>query len=166
MADEAELRAQVRKGVEGQKQQAATTARREKAVEALLAGLDFALPDSAVDSVASGLFYEYAQLRMRNGAKPEQLETQRDEILAEARKAATVKVRAQVVLGRIAKEEKLELTREEVGTALMSAAYASQTPPEKLVKDRARVDEIRRDALLNKALDLVLGEPQAKVEKA
>jgi trigger factor len=164
--DEAELREQVRKGVEGQKQQAAATARREKAVEALLAGLDFALPDSAVDSVASGLFYEYAQLRMRNGAKPEQLETQRDEILAEARKAAAVKVRAQVVLGRIAKDEKLELSREEIGTALMSAAYASQTPPEKLVKDRARVDEIRRDALLNKALDLVLGDSQAKVEKA
>jgi FKBP-type peptidyl-prolyl cis-trans isomerase (trigger factor) len=119
-----------------------------------------------VDSVASGLFYEYAQLRMRDGAKPEQLETQRDEILAEARKAAAVKVRAQVVLGRIAKEEKLELSREEVGTALMSAAYAAQTPPEKLVKDRARVDEIRRDALLNKALDLVLGDLQAKVENA
>ena len=154
--DEAELRAQLRKGIEGSKQQAAETARREKAVDALLAGQDFPLPDSAVNSVAQGLFYQYAELRMRNGVKPEQLETQRDEILAEAKKAAAIRVRAQFVLARIAEEEKVEVSREDLSTAVMQAAYSSQTPPEKLVKDRQRLAEIRRDALLNKALDLVL----------
>ena len=154
--DEAELRAQLRKGIEGSKQQAAETARREKAVDALLAGQDFPLPDSAVNSVAQGLFYQYAELRMRNGVKPEQLETQRDEILAESKKAAAIRVRAQFVLARIAEEEKVEVSREDLSTAVMQAAYSSQTPPEKLVKDRQRLAEIRRDALLNKALDLVL----------
>jgi hypothetical protein len=38
----------------------------------------------------------------------------------------------------------------------MQAAQASQTQPEKLVKDRQRLAEIRRDTLLNKALDAVL----------
>ena len=154
--DETELRDQLRKGIEGSKQQAAETARREKAVDALLAGQDFPLPDSAVNSVAQGLFYQYAELRMRNGAKPEQLETQRDEILAESKKAAAIRVRAQFVLARIAEEEKIEVSREDLSTAVMQAAYSSQTPPEKLVKDRQRLAEIRRDALLNKALDLVL----------
>lgn len=154
--DEAELRDQLRKGIEGSKKQAAETARREKAVDALLAGQDFPLPDSAVNSVAQGLFYQYAELRMRSGVKPEQLETQRDEILAESKKAAAIRVRAQFVLARIAEEEKIEVTREDLSTAVMQAAYSSQTPPEKLVKDRQRLAEIRRDTLLNKALDLVL----------
>ena len=154
--DEAELREQIRKGVEGSKQQAAETARREKAVDALLAGQDFPLPESAVLSVAQGLFYQYAELRLRNGAKPADLETQRDEILAEAKKAAATRVRAQFVLSRIAEELKLEVTREELSAAIMQAAYSSQTQPEKLVKDRQRLAEIRRDALLNKALDAVL----------
>ena len=154
--DEAELREQIRKGVEGSKQQAAETARREKAVDALLAGQDFPLPESAVLSVAQGLFYQYAELRLRNGAKPADLETQRDEILAEAKKAAATRVRAQFVLSRIAEELKLEVSREELSAAIMQAAYSSQTQPEKLVKDRQRLAEIRRDALLNKALDAVL----------
>ena len=154
--DEAELRDQLRKGIEGSKQQAAETARREKAVDALLAGLDFPLPESAINSVAQGLFYQYAEMRMRSGTKPEELETQRDDILAEAKKAAAIRVRAQFVLSRIAEEEKLQVTQQELGSAIMQAAQSTQTPPEKLVKDRQRLAEIRRDTLLNKALDLVL----------
>ena len=80
----------------------------------------------------------------------------RDDILAEAKKAAALRVRAQFVLSRIAEELKLEVTREELGAAIMQAAQASQTQPEKLVKDRQRLAELRRDALLNKALDAVL----------
>lgn len=162
--DEAELRAQLRQGLEGSKRQAAEVARREKAVDALLAGLDFPLPESAVLSVAQGLFYQYAEMRLRSGTKPAELETQRDDILAEARKAAALRVRAQLVLSRIAEELKLDVSREELGAALMQAAQAAQTPPEKLAKDRQRLAEIRRDTLLNKALDAVLaGEVAAAV---
>ncbi len=93
---------------------------------------------------------------MRSGTKPEELETQRDDILAEAKKAAAIRVRAQFVLARIAEEEKLQVSQQELGAAIMQAAQSTQTPPEKLVKDRQRIAEIRRDALLNKALDLVL----------
>ena len=112
--DAAELRDQLRKGINGTKEQAAETARREKALDALIAGLDLPLPQSAVDSVANGLFNEYLQLRLRNGTlKPDQFEAQREEIITEARKAAETKVRAQVVLVRIAEENGIDLTREE-----------------------------------------------------
>ncbi|MFM7743127.1 MAG: trigger factor [Verrucomicrobiota bacterium] len=154
--DAEELRAQLRKGLEGSKQLAAETARREKAVASLLACQDFPLPESAVLSVAQGLFYQYAEMRLRSGTRPEELETQRDDILAEAKKAAALRVRAQFVLSRIAEELKLEVSREELGAAIMQAAQATQTQPEKLVKDRRRLAELRRDALLNKALDAVL----------
>lgn len=166
--DEAELREQLQKGIQGSKEQAAETARREKALDALVAGLDLPLPDSAVDSVAQGLFNEYLQLRMRNGTlKPDQFETQREEIIAESRKAAAIKVRAQVVLVRIAEENGIDLTQEEFTQAIMSAAYRTNTQPEKLAKDRNQLQTIRRDAILNKALDLVLdGKAPEAVEKA
>ena len=154
--DEADLREQLTKGIEGSKKQAAETARREKAVDALLVGQDFPLPESAINSVAQSLFYQYAELRMRNGVKPEQLETQREEILAESKKAAALRVRSQFVLSRIAEEEKLQISREELSAAVMRTAYTEKTQPEKLVKDRNRLAEIQRDTLLNKALDLVL----------
>ena len=165
--DEAELRSELRKGIEGTKEQQAETARREKAVETLVAGLELPLPQSAVDSVARDLFIQYAQLRMRSGMQPSELETKRDEIIEEARKAAEVRVRAQVVLSRIAEEEKIDLTQEEFSQAIINIAYSEKTPPEKLVKDRKRLAIIRRDAVLNKALDLILGEGKPElVEKS
>lgn len=165
--DEADLKDQLRKGIMGTKEQAADTARREKVVEKLTEGLELPLPQSAVDSVAKDLFIQYAQMRMRAGMQPGELETKRDEIIAEARKAAEMRVRAQVVLSRIAEEEKIDLSQEEFSQAIISIAYAEKTPPEKLVKDRKRLAIIRRDAILNKALDLILGEPTPElVEKA
>ncbi len=165
--DEAELRSELTKGIEGTKTQQAETARREKAVETLVAGLELPLPKSAVDSVARDLFIQYAQMRMRSGMQPGELETKRDEIIEEARKAAEVRVRAQVVLSRIAEEEKIDLSQEEFSQAIINIAYAEKTPPEKLVKDRKRLAIIRRDAMLNKALDLILGEEKTElVEKS
>lgn len=164
--DEADLRNQLRQGIEGTKRQAAETARREKAVEALVAGLELPLPPSAVDTVARDLFIQYAQMRMRNGMQPNELETKRDEIVNEARKAAEVRVRAQVVLSKIAEEEKVDLSQEEFTRAIINTAYAEKTPPEKIAKDRQRIAAIRRDAILNKALDLVLADEKTEtVEK-
>jgi len=166
--DEADLREQLKKGIQGSKEQAAETARREKALDALVAGLDLPLPQSAVDSVAQGLFNEYLQLRIRNGTlKPEQFEAQREEIITESRKAAEIKVRAQVVLVRIAEENNLSLTQEEFTQAILREAYRTNVQPEKLAKDRNQLQVIRRDAVLNKALDLVLdGKSPEAVEKA
>jgi trigger factor len=165
--DESELRSELKKGIEGTKKQEAETNRREKTLEQLVAGLELPLPQSAVDKVARDLFIQYAQLRMRSGMQPNELETKRDEILGEARKAAEVRVRAQAVLSQIAEEEKIDLSHEEFSQAIINIAYSEKTPPEKLIKDRKRLVSIRRDALLNKALDLIIGEEKPElVEKS
>jgi FKBP-type peptidyl-prolyl cis-trans isomerase (trigger factor) len=105
-------------------------------------------------------------MRMRNGMQPNELESKREEIVTEARKAAEVRVRAQVVLSKIAEEEKVDLSQEEFTRAIINTAYAEKTPPEKIAKDRQRIAAIRRDAILNKALDLVLADEKAEtVEK-
>ena len=159
--DAADLDEQVRKGLEGQRRQEAERKRREEALDLLLKPLDFPLPESAVERESYDLFMEYANLRMRGGATPESLEKDRETILADARKAAAARVRSQIVLSRIAKEAGLELSREEMGGAVMRAAYATRTPPEKLAKDRDALLRIQRDALLNKALDHVLAGGEA-----
>jgi len=165
--DKADLLDQVRKGLEGQRRSQAEAKRREEAIELLLKGVDFPLPDSAVEREAYDLFMEYANLRVRGGATPESLEKDRDSIMADARKAAGTRVRTQVVLARIAREEKINLSQEELGQAVVRAAYATRTPPEKIAKDREQLMLIQRDALLNKALDHILagGAPAAQAEK-
>ena len=165
--DKVDLLEQVRKGLEGQRRSQAEGKRREEALDRLLKGLDFPLPESAVDREAYDLFMEYANLSVRGGATPESLEKDRDAIMADSRKAAATRVRTQVVLARIAREENLSLTQEELGQAVVRAAYATRTPPEKIAKDRERLMLIQRDALLNKALDHILagGAPAAKADE-
>ena len=162
--DKADLLEQVRKGLEGQRRSQAEGKRREQALDLLLKGVDFPLPESAVDREAYDLFMEYANLRVRGGATPESLEKDRDTIMADSRKAATTRVRTQVVLARIAREEKINLSQEELGQAVVRAAYATRTSPEKIAKDREQLMLIQRDALLNKALDHILagGAPAEK----
>lgn len=165
--DKTDLLDQVRKGLEGQRRSQAEAKRREEAIERLLKGVEFPLPESAIDREAYDLFMEYANLRVRGGATPESLEKDRDTIMADARKAASTRVRTQVVLARIASEEKINLTQQELGQAVVRAAYATRTAPEKIAKDREQLMLIQRDALLNKALDHILagGVPAAEVEK-
>jgi len=160
--DKADLLDQVRKGLEGQRRQQAEGKRREEALDLLLKGLEFPLPDSAVERETYDLFMEYANLRVRGGATPESLEKDRDQIMADSRKAASTRVRTQIVLAQIAREEKLAVTQEELGQAVVRAAYATRTAPEKIAKDRDQLILIQRDTLLNKALDLILaGETPA-----
>jgi trigger factor len=160
--DKADLLDQVRKGLEGQRRQQAEGKRREEALDLLLKGLEFPLPDSAVERETYDLFMEYANLRVRGGATPESLEKDRDQIMADSRKAAATRVRTQIVLAQIAREEKLAVTQEELGQAVVRAAYATRTAPEKIAKDRDQLILIQRDTLLNKALDLILaGETPA-----
>jgi trigger factor len=130
--DAAELRDQfLQAGIEGSKKQAAEPARREKAVDALLAGLDFPLagirrplrrpgPLPPVRRDAPALRRQARRARRPSATS----------LLAEAKKAAALRVRAQFVLSRIAEELKLEVTREELSSAIMQAAYAAQTQPE------------------------------------
>lgn len=157
-SDAADLNTQVRQGLEGQRRQAAEGKRREQALDLLLKPLDFPLPESAVERETYDLFMEYANLRVRGGATPESLEKEREQILADSRKAAATRVRSQIVLARIAKDEGIELNRDELGAAVMRTAYATRTPADKIAKDRDAVLRIRREALLNKALDLILAE--------
>jgi trigger factor len=154
--DKADMLDQVRKGLEGQRRQQSEGKRREEALDLLLKGVEFPLPESAVERETYDLFMEYANLRVRGGATPESLEKDRDQIMADSRKAAATRVRTQIVLAQIAREEKLTVTQEELGQAVVRAAYSTRTAPEKIAKDRDQLILIQRDTLLNKALDLIL----------
>ena len=71
------------------------------------------------------------------------------------------------MLVRIAEENGIDLTREEFTQAILREAYRTNVQPEKLAKDRNQLQVLRRDAVLNKALDLVLdGKAPEAVEKA
>ena len=95
---------------------------------------------------------------MNRGVPRELIESKKDEILANARTSATNRVRAAFLLNRIAEEEKITFTREELANRLMFLAQQNNTEPEKFIKwakENNRFPEIQQELLTSKVLDFI-----------
>lgn len=164
--DEADLKGQIRAGLEGQKKNEALAAKRQAAIEALNAKIDFPLPESAIDREAYNIFIEFANMQLRSGVAATEIEAQRDELLAGSKDAAKTRVKTQFVLAKIAEAEGLKVEQEELNRRIVQEAQAARQPVDKFVKelakDRARVADLQRWVLFNKALDVVVGASVAK----
>jgi trigger factor len=164
--DEADLKTQIRSGVEQQKKNEALAKKRQDVIEALNAKIDFALPESAVDREAYNIFIEFANMQLRSGVDASEIEKQRDELLAGSKDAAKTRVKTQFVLAKIAEAEGLKVEQEELNRRIVQEAHAAKTPVDKFVKelakDRNRVSDMQRWVLFNKALDVVVGATKTK----
>ena len=164
--DVEEFKAQIRTGIEGQKKNEALAKKRQDAIEALNAKVEFDLPESAVEREAYNIFVEFANMQLRSGVDAKEIEAQRDELLAGSKDAAKTRVKTQFVLAKIAEKEGLKVEQEELNRRIVQEAYAARTPVDKFVKelskDRGRVADMQRWVLFNKALDVVIGATKPK----
>lgn len=161
-----DLKSQIRTGIEGQKKNEAAAAKRQAAIEALNAKVEFALPETAIDREAYNIFIEFANMQLRSGVPATEIEKQRDELLAGSKDAAKTRVKTQFVLAKIAEQEGLKVEQEELNRRIVQEAQAARQPVDKFVKelakDRSRVADMQRWVLFNKALDVVIGASVAK----
>lgn len=161
-----DLKTQIRAGIEGQKKNEATAAKRQAAIEALNAKIEIALPETAIDREAYNIFIEFANMQLRSGVPAAEIEKQRDELLAGSKDAAKTRVKTQFVLAKIAEKEGLKVEQDELNRRIIQEAQAARQPVDKFVKelakDRNRVADMQRWVLFNKALDVVIGAAVAK----
>lgn len=164
--DADELDAQVRAGLEARKKTEATARRREEVINKLIEKVDFELPKSALDRESYNIFVEYANLQIRQGVKVEQIEAERDELIKNSAEAAKTRVKTQFILDAIAKKENVKAEDDDVRSRVALEAQRNGQPIEKFVKelskDGTRLADLRRNIVLNKALDIVVA---AVVEK-
>lgn len=164
--DADELKKQVREGLETRKKNMANSKKREEVIHKLIEKVDFELPESAVERESYNIFVEYANMQLRQGVKLEDVEAQREKLAEETKDAAKTRVKTQFVLDAVAKKEGVKVEQSDIGARVSQEAYMSGQPVEKFVKnltkDRARMMEIQRNILFNKALDIVVA---ATVEK-
>ena len=161
-----DLKTQIRSGIEAGKKNEAAAAKRQAAIEALNAKVDFPLPETAIDREAYNIFIEFANMQLRSGVPATEIEKQRDELLAGSKDAAKTRVKTQFVLAKIAEKEGLKVEQEDLNRRIIQEAQAARTPVDKFVKelskDRGRIADMQRWVLFNKALDLVVGATVAK----
>ena len=142
---------------------------REQILEALNNSIEFPIPESAIEQEMEQLLAQYIQRQLQMGIPREDLEKHRDELFSGARVAAEKQVKSNFILGKIAENEKIELKNDDIHQRIIQEAIATQTPPDKLVKelqnDQTRLDEIRRTVLFNKTLDFLVDSANVTVQK-
>jgi trigger factor len=108
-----------------------------------------------VNRTARGMISHYAQ----SGATREQLEENRDALLKNASTIAERRLRMRYILSRIADEEKITATDQEVNQRLRQIAYENRQPFEKAkaeIEKNYGLEAVRQEVRINKAIDVLV----------
>jgi trigger factor len=129
------LRAGVWVDLENELKYSQTKAVRGQIIGALLAKANFDLPETAVAHETKNVVYNIVQENTKRGVGRELIEKQKDEIYNAAATSAKERVKLAFLVQRIAEQEKISVSQEEVLQRIQSLAAAYQIPPDKFIKD-------------------------------
>jgi trigger factor len=132
---------------------------RELAREALVRAHQIPLPPSFVNSRTRRLLEEEIRGRMQRGETEEQLKEQLEELQKEMQQRAEVQLRAEYILGAIAKAEQIEVTEEDIMPQLQyyAAAFRRDVGWVRAMMEReGHLDAMYATALEGKALGVVV----------
>ena len=159
------LRAGVRVDLENELRHSQRKAVRTQIIDALLGGANFELPETAVAHETRNVVYNIVQENSKRGVPRELIEKQKDQIYSSAANTAKERVRLAFLIQRIAEQEKISVTQEEVFQRAQSLAEMYQIPLDKFIKDlqkRNGVNELYDQIAHEKVLEFL--EINAKIE--
>ncbi|MEX2043996.1 MAG: trigger factor [Opitutus sp.] len=160
--DLAELQAQVRASLKMQKEYQNRTAQRRQVTEQLSSRIEFPVPDSLVEAETQGVLRNFIEENMRRGVPAEQFEKDKKELFDGARKAAVNRVKLQLILARLAEQEKIQVIDEDINNYLYREAMRSGQKPDKLAKtlggDRERLRAVQQSIIFDKAVDFLVSK--------
>jgi trigger factor len=160
--DLAGLQAKIRNNLVARKDHENRTGKRRQVVDALLAKVVFPAPESLIEQETQSVLRRFMEENMRRGVPQEQFEKDKIQLISGARIAAESRVRTQMILARIAEQEKLQVDASDIDAFLYRESTQSGVRPEKLVKDltndRDRLRAVQQSIVFDKALDLVVSK--------
>ena len=131
---------------------------RDQLLKALMAQLEFDLPESIVASETRSIIYSIVNENQQRGIPKEAIDSRKDEIAGNAAVSARERVKSAFILNRIAAEEKLSVSDRELTQRVLLLARQNNTTPEKMAKaiqERNAASEIQQDILMGKVLDFL-----------
>ena len=157
--DEKELRKKISENIENQKKQQNANGERQQITEELIKSVDFPIPESGVERETEAVLRDFMQRNMQQGVSTEEFEKHKDSLHEGASKAAHDRFKSRLILTKIAEKEKIKVENEDFSRMIMIEAQQAGQNPDKLVKelqkDQNRVNQMRRDIILGKTMDLL-----------
>ncbi|MDG2346337.1 MAG: trigger factor [Opitutae bacterium] len=168
--DEAELRERISENIEGQKKQQNANTERQQITEHLLGSVEFAVPESGIESETEAVLRDFMQRNMQQGASEADFEANKDQLHEGATKAAHDRLKSRLILSKIAEKEKVQAENDDFSRMIMMEAQQSGQKPEKIVKeiqkDQSRINRMRSEILLGKTMDLILDKAERETVAA
>jgi trigger factor len=156
------LRGQVRTNLKLQKEQKNRAAQRSQVTQALADRVQFEPPTSLVEAETQGVLRQFIQENMRRGIPAEQFEKDKKELFEGARKAATNRVKVQLILAKVAEAEKISVTDRDIDVYIRSEAARSNQRPDKIAKDLAKDREalrsVQQSIIFDKSVDFLVSK--------
>lgn len=162
-ADDLEsLKVNVRNNLKARKEYENRQAQRRQVTEALGAKVDFAVPESLVESETQNILRQFIEENMRRGVPADQFEKDKAALHASATEAARTRVKTQLLLAKIAEQEKITVEARDIDTFIYRESVMNNQKPDKLVKeltkDREKLRAIQQSIIFDKALDLLVSK--------
>lgn len=143
---------------------------KDQVIKFLVANTSFPIPESAIEQEVEMMLRNYMTQLMHQGVAHEEFEKRKNELFEQANKRAPEHAKTNIILEEIGKRENIQLKNEDLNLYLMQEAMMARMKPQELVKelqkDRKRVEEIKRVALVNKVLDFLCKEANIKYVEA
>lgn len=159
------LRAGVRVDLENELKAKQRRSIQKQIIDAIIGGANFELPETAVAHETRNVVYNIVQENAKRGVPRELIEKQKEEIYSAAARGAKERVRLAFLVQRIAEQEKISVTQEEVLQRVQSLSAMYQIPPDKFIKDlqkRNGINELYDQIAHQKVLEFL--EINAKIE--
>ena len=162
-----ELRQTFRQRLEAAALEQTERKKRAAAVEHLVKSVEFEVPASMVMGEARRVVKEIVEAEQMRGLSDEDLLSKKDEIFQHAQMGAQFRVKADFILTRLARQNRIEASREELAEHIARMAQRLNMPMDKLVKQlvkREALGSVEGEVVRDKALDFL--SSKVKVKKA
>ena len=159
VADEAEFRTRVKEDLEKQAVDGEQNRLKDEVAQFLLEKTSIEVPSSLVESRTKQTINNIVMENSQRGVSREVMEEKKDEIYDTASATALSQVKLDFILTRIAKEEKLEISAEEVEQRINELAAMYSRPVAELKKqlsEQNRLQDIQMGMLVEKTSDFIL----------
>ena len=153
-----ELKASIRKELEDSAAKSASVEVENALVDQVVAGMEAEIPQCMIDQRTNEMINEFSYRLESQGLKLDMYlkytGSTMEQMKAEYATQAEKQVRIRLAMEEIAKQEKIEVSEEELDAEIKRIAEAYKMEEAK-VREIAPISEIKKDLAVNKAIDLV-----------
>jgi trigger factor len=152
------LREGIRRDLDNELKYKRVTTVRNQLIKGLLERVQCELPESIVQHETRNVVRDIVSQNQRRGVTKESIQDNKDAIFAAANTSAKDRVRAAVILNRIAKKEDIKVSQEDLLQRVAVLARQRDQKPEKLLRElsqQGEIEGIAEQILTSKVLDFL-----------